>query len=266
MSRKPIIAGNWKMNLCKSQAKEVFEGVKNFVKDYSATQLPTIVIAPVFTSIAAVEAVKCDCGCCGTKIAIAGQNCHWENSGAFTGEISVEMLKDAGCDYVIIGHSERRQYFSETDEMINKKAKAILAGGLIPIICCGETLEQREAGETDTWIAGQIKAALEGISSEDVAKSVIAYEPIWAIGTGKTCDSDEANRVIAMIRNVVKEVAGSEAADSIRILYGGSVKPSTIEEQMSKSDIDGALIGGASLKAESLNEIIEKTMKIASLV
>ena len=174
-----------------------------------------------------------------------------------------QMLKDAGCDYVIIGHSERRQYFSETDEMINKKAKAILAGGLIPIICCGETLEQREAGVTDSWIAGQIKAALEGISSEDIAKSVIAYEPIWAIGTGKTCDSDEANRVIAMIRSVVKEVAGAEAADAIRILYGGSVKPATIEEQMSKSDIDGALIGGASLKSESLNEIIEKTMKMS---
>ena len=266
MSRKPIIAGNWKMNLCQSEAKSVFEGIANFVKDYSAQELPTVIIAPVFTSICAVHSVQCDCGCGGKKISIAGQNCHWENSGAFTGEISVEMLKDAGCDYVIIGHSERRQYFSETDEMINKKAKAILAGGLIPIICCGETLEQRESGVTDSWIAGQIKAALAGISSEDIAKSVIAYEPIWAIGTGKTCDSDEANRVIAMIRNVVKEVAGAEASEAIRILYGGSVKPATIEEQMSKSDIDGALIGGASLKFESLNEIIEKTMRIASLV
>ncbi|MBQ3819460.1 triose-phosphate isomerase [bacterium] len=266
MSRKPIIAGNWKMNLLREDAKSVFEGVKNFVKDYSATELPTIVIAPVFTSISAVEAVDCHCGCGGKKISIAGQNCHWEASGAYTGEISVEMLKDAGCDYVIIGHSERRQYFSETDEMINKKAKAILAGGLIPIICCGETLEQREAGITDSWISGQIKAALDGISSEDISKSVIAYEPIWAIGTGKTCDADEANRVIAMIRNVVKEVAGLEASNAIRILYGGSVKPSTIEEQMSKSDIDGALIGGASLKADSLNEIIAKTMKVASLV
>ena len=152
MTRKPIIAGNWKMNLCRSEAKEVFEGVKNFVKDYTAVELPTIVIAPVFTSISAVEAVKCDCGCGGNKISIAGQNCHWEKSGAYTGEISVEMLKDAGCDYVIIGHSERRQYFSETDEMINKKAKAILAGGLIPIICCGETLEQREAGVTDSQL------------------------------------------------------------------------------------------------------------------
>jgi triosephosphate isomerase (TIM) len=264
MSRKPIIAGNWKMNLLKSQAKDVFEGVKSFCDQYSAKELPTVVIAPTFTSLSVVDTVKCDCGCGGNKISIACQNCHWENSGAYTGEISVEMAKDAGCSYVIIGHSERRQYFSETDEMINKKAKAILAGGLIPIICCGETLEQRESGVTDSHISSQIKNALSGISSEDVAKSVIAYEPIWAIGTGKTCDSDEANRVIGMIRNTVKEVAGSSAADSIRILYGGSVKPNTIAEQMSKSDIDGALVGGASLKADSFNEIIANTMKVAS--
>lgn len=261
MARKPIIAGNWKMNLLKADAKALFEGIKSYVKDYKATELPVVIIAPTFTSLPAVETVACDCGCGGNKISVACQNCHWENSGAYTGEISVEMAKDAGCDYVIIGHSERRQYFSETDEMINKKAKAILAGGLLPIICCGETLEQREAGVTDSHIASQIKAALEGISSEDVAKSVIAYEPIWAIGTGKTCDSAEANRVIAMIRNVVKEVAGAEAADSIRILYGGSVKPATIEEQMRQSDIDGALVGGASLKADSFNEIIANTMK-----
>jgi triosephosphate isomerase len=263
MSRKPIIAGNWKMNLLQADAKALFEGIKNFTKDFNAPQLPEIIIAPVFTSLNVVSAEKCDCGCGGNKISIAAQNCHWENSGAYTGEVSVEMLKDAGCSYIIIGHSERRQYFSETDEMINKKAKAILAGGLIPIICCGESLEQREAGSTDVHIASQIRAALSGISSEDVAKSVIAYEPIWAIGTGKSCDADEANRVIKMIRGVVAEVAGASAADSIRILYGGSVKPSTIEEQMSKSDIDGALIGGASLKADSFNEIIEKTMKVA---
>ena len=261
MSRKPIIAGNWKMNLPQSDAKALVQGIKNFAKDFSAEQLPEIVIAPVFTSLSVVNSEKCSCGSGCDKIAVAGQNCHWEKSGAYTGEISVEMAKDAGCDYVIIGHSERRQYFSETDEMINKKAKAILAGGLLPIICCGETLEQREAGQTDAHIASQIKAALEGISSEDVAKSVIAYEPIWAIGTGKTCDSAEANRVIAMIRNVVKEVAGAEAGDAIRILYGGSVKPSTIEEQMRQSDIDGALVGGASLKADSFNEIIDNTMK-----
>ena len=263
MSRKPIIAGNWKMNLLQSEAKALFDGISSFVSNYTAVQLPSVVIAPVFTSLNQVHSIPCNCGCGGDKLAIAGQNCHWESSGAYTGEISVDMLKDAGCSYVIIGHSERRQYFSETDEMINKKAKAILAGGLIPIICCGETLEQREAGSTDVHIASQIRAALSGISSEDIAKSVIAYEPIWAIGTGKSCDADEANRVIKMIRSVVSEVAGSSAADSIRILYGGSVKPSTIEEQMSKSDIDGALIGGASLKAESFNEIIDKTMKVS---
>ena len=147
--------------------------------------------------------------------------------------------------------------------MINKKAKAILAGGLLPIICCGETLEQRESGVTDEHIASQIRAALAGISNEDIAKSVIAYEPIWAIGTGKSCDATEANRVIAMIRNVVKEVSNAETADAIRILYGGSVKPNTIEEQMTKSDIDGALVGGASLKADSFNEIITNSMKVA---
>ena len=261
MSRKPIIAGNWKMNLLQNDARELFEGIKGLVSGLSDSQLPEVVVAPVFTSIAVVSSAKASWG--SDKIKIAGQNCHWENSGAYTGELSVEMLADAGCEYVIIGHSERRQYFSETDEMINKKAKAILAGGLIPIICCGETLEQREAGVTDEHIATQIRAALSGLTNEEIAKSVIAYEPIWAIGTGKTCDSVEANRVIAMIRNVVKEVSSEEAGNAIRILYGGSVKPSSIEEQMSMSDIDGALVGGASLKADSFNEIITNSMKVA---
>ena len=261
MSRKPIIAGNWKMNLLQDEGRELFEGIKSLVSGLSESQLPEIVVAPTFTTIAVVSAAKASWG--SDKIKIAGQNCHWESSGAYTGEISVEMLKDAGCDYVIIGHSERRQYFSETDEMINKKAKAILDGGLLPIICCGETLEQREAGVTDEHIASQIRAALKGLTNEEIAKSVIAYEPIWAIGTGKTCDSVEANRVIAMIRRVVKEVSSEEAGNAIRILYGGSVKPSTIEEQLSQSDIDGGLIGGASLKADSFNEIITNSMKVA---
>jgi len=261
MTRRPIIAGNWKMNLLQDEARELFAGVKSLVSGLSDAQLPEIVIAPTFTSIAVVSSAKASWG--SDKIAIAGQNCNWESSGAYTGEISVEMLKDAGCSHVIIGHSERRQHFSETDEMINKKAKAILAGGLTPIICCGETLEQRESGVTDEHIASQIRAALKGLSNEDIAKSVIAYEPIWAIGTGKTCDTPEANRVIAMIRNVVKEVSSTEAGDAIRILYGGSVKPSSIEEQLSASDIDGALIGGASLKADSFNQIITNSMKVA---
>lgn len=261
MSRKPIIAGNWKLNLLQDEAKALYNGISEFLSGHSAKDLPKVVIAPTFTSLCAVQPIACDCGCGCNKLSIAGQNCYWETSGAYTGEVSVEMLKDAGCDYVIIGHSERRQYFSETNEMINKKAKAILKNGLTPIICCGETLEQREAGVTDSHIATQIKDALKDLSEEEIAKSVIAYEPIWAIGTGKTCDSVEANRVIKMIRNVVKEVSTEAAGEAIRILYGGSVKPSTIEEQMSQSDIDGALVGGASLKADSFNEIIANTMK-----
>ena len=256
MTRKPIIAGNWKMNLLQADAKALFEGICSYVSNYTAVQLPTVVIAPVFTSLNQVHSVACDCGCGGNKISVAGQNCHWETSGAYTGEISVEMLKDAGCDYIIIGHSERRQYFSETDEMINKKAKAILAGGLIPIICCGETLEQREAGSTDVHIASQIRAALAGISSEDVAKSVIAYEPIWAIGTGKTATADQAEEIHAYIRSCVADKYGKEVAENTSILYGGSCKASNAPELFAKPDIDGGLIGGASLKVEDFCGII----------
>lgn len=257
--RKPIIAGNWKMHKTTAEAKELVQELKAGLKDLDAAILPEVVVAPVFTSLQVVSDELCACGC--GKIKLSAQNCYFEKQGAFTGEVSVGMIKDLKAEYVIIGHSERRQYFLESDELINKKAKAILAEGLLPIICCGETLEQREGGITDSHIATQIKAALEGLSNEEVAKSVIAYEPIWAIGTGKTCDSVEANRVITMIRGVVAEVAGKAAADAIRILYGGSVKPSTIEEQMAQSDIDGALVGGASLKAEDFLGIITGTIK-----
>ena len=258
MSRRPVIAGNWKMHNLQAESVELINGLMAELKDIEKSELPEVVVAPVFTSLYAVNKAMTDCGC--GKVRLACQNCHFEEKGAFTGEISVQMAKDAGCEYVIIGHSERRQYFGETDEMVNKKAKAILAQGLIPIICCGESLEQREAGVTDSHIASQIKAALTDLTEAEVAKSVIAYEPIWAIGTGKTCDSVEANRVIAMIRNVVKEVAGAASADAIRILYGGSVKPETIEEQMAQSDIDGALVGGASLKADSFAKIVKGAM------
>ncbi len=265
MARKPIIAGNWKLNNLVSDSVELANEIKESLKTLKREALPEVVIAPVFTSIHAVSSVLNQCGCCGCgakgAVSLAAQNCYWEDNGAFTGEVSVPMLAEFGVKYIIIGHSERRQYFCETDEMINLKAKAILKKGLTPIICCGETLEQREAGVTDSHIASQIKKALEEISNEDIAKSVIAYEPIWAIGTGKTCDSVEANRVIKMIRETVEEVSNKEAADRIRILYGGSVKPDTIEEQMSQSDIDGALVGGASLKASSFVGIIEGTMK-----
>ena len=237
--------------------KEALEFVKEVGARADRDDVEAVICAPFLQLKDLKEATK------GTKIKVGAQNMHFETSGAFTGEVSAEMLQEIGMDYVIIGHSERREYFGETDETVNKKVLKALQIGINPILCCGETLEQREAGVTDSHIASQIRAALEGISSEDVAKSVIAYEPIWAIGTGKSCDADEANRVIKMIRGVVAEVAGSQAADAIRILYGGSVKPNTIEEQMAKSDIDGALIGGASLKADSFNEIIEKTMKVA---
>jgi len=247
------------MNNLMNDSASLTLGILNGIKDLNEAQMPEVIIAPTFTSLALVSRLLKD----SSKVSLAAQNCHWEASGAYTGEVTVGMLKDLGCSYIIIGHSERRQYFSETDEMINKKAKAILAGGLLPIICCGETLEQREAGVTDQHIASQIRAALSGLTNEEIAKSVIAYEPIWAIGTGKTCDAVEANRVIGMIRNVVREISDSMTADSIRILYGGSVKPATIEEQMSMSDIDGALIGGASLKADSFNEIITNSMKVA---
>ncbi len=258
MSRRPVIAGNWKMHKLQNEAVELVNAVMAELKEINKEDLPEVVVAPTFTSICAVNRAIKDCGC--GKVKISAQNCFYETQGAFTGEVSVEMAKDAGCEYIIIGHSERRQYFSETDEMINKKAKAILKNGLVPIICCGESLEQREAGITDSHIESQIKLALEGLSSDEVAKSIIAYEPIWAIGTGKTCDSDEANRVIAMIRNVVKAVAGAQAAEATRILYGGSVKADTIVEQMSKSDIDGALVGGASLTADSFGAIVKGAM------
>ena len=255
MSRKPIIAGNWKMHKLQKEAADLTNEIMQALKAEDKEKLPVVIIAPVFTSLYAANKALTDCGC--GKVRLAAQNCHFEEKGAFTGECSVSMLKDAGCEYVIIGHSERREYFGETDEMVNKKAKAIFAGGLIPIICCGESLEQREAGVTDYHIASQITRAFKDLTSEQAAASVIAYEPIWAIGTGRTCDAKEANRVIAMIRNVIKGLYDAQTADKIRILYGGSVKPSTIKEQMAQSDIDGALVGGASLTADSFAEIVK---------
>ena len=259
MTRRPVIAGNWKMHNLQKEAAELTNSIMQALKSEDKEKLPLVIIAPVFTSLYAANKALTDCGC--GKVRLAAQNCHFEEKGAFTGECSVPMLKDAGCEYVIIGHSERRCYFGETDEMVNKKAKAILAGGLIPIICCGESLEQRESGVTDYHIASQITKAFIGLTKEEAAKSIIAYEPIWAIGTGKTCDAKEAQRVIAMIRNVIKGLYDADTADKIRILYGGSVKPSTIKEQMQQPDIDGALVGGASLVSESFAEIVKGAVK-----
>jgi triosephosphate isomerase len=258
MSRRPVIAGNWKMHNLQQEAADLTNGIMQELKSEEKSALPEVIIAPTFTSLYVANKALKDCGC--GKVKLAAQNCYFETKGAFTGECSVEMLKDIGCEYIIIGHSERREYFGETDEMVNKKAKAILNNGLIPIICCGESLEQREAGVTDYHISSQITKALRELSAEDVAKSIIAYEPIWAIGTGKTCDSTEANRVIGMIRNVVKGLYDVNTANSIRILYGGSVKPATIKEQMAQSDIDGALVGGASLTSDSFAQIVKGAM------
>ncbi len=258
MSRRAVIAGNWKMHNLQKEAAELTNGIMSELKEENKEALPEVIIAPTFTSLYAANKALKDCGC--GKVRLAAQNCYFEEKGAFTGECSVQMLKDAGCEYIIIGHSERREYFGETDEMVNKKAKAILNEGLVPIICCGESLAQREAGVTDYHIASQITKALIGLTKEEVSKSIIAYEPIWAIGTGKTCDSAEANRVIGMIRKVVKGLYDETTGEAIRILYGGSVKPNTIKEQMAQSDIDGALVGGASLTADSFAQIVKGAM------
>lgn len=256
MTRRPIIAGNWKMNNNKAAAKELMDGITAGVQSLDKDMMPEVIVAPTYTALWQVyDLIKNE-----PKIALAAQNVNPNPSGAYTGEVSLEMLNDFNVKYVIIGHSERRQMFGETDEFINQKAIAILAAGLIPIICCGETIEQREAGITDAHLEIQITKALKGISSEDVAKSVIAYEPIWAIGTGKSCDAVEANRTIGEIRKVVAKLYSQDVADRIRILYGGSVKPSTIVEQMAQPEIDGGLIGGASLKADSFLDLIKGAM------
>ena len=245
--RKAIIAGNWKMHKTPAEAVEMINELKPLVKDATCD----VVICPTFVCLdAAVKAAK------GSNIKIGAQNMHFEESGAFTGEVAPGMLEAMGVEYVVIGHSERREYFNETDETCNKKVKKAFEHNLIPMLCCGETLEQRESGKYVEVLAGQIKADMAGLTNEQAEKVVIAYEPIWAIGTGKTATSDQANETIADIRNVVAEMFGKEVADKVRIQYGGSVKPGTIKDQMAKSDIDGALVGGASLVAEDFSKIV----------
>lgn len=247
--RKPIIAGNWKMNKTASEAKDFAEAVKN---NLPANDLVDSVIgAPTLFLQELVASAE------GTDLKISAQNCFWENEGAFTGETSPKALNDLGVDYVIIGHSERREYFHETDEEINKKAKAIFANGMLPIICCGETLEQREAGITAEWISGQIKGALKDLTAGQVSSLVIAYEPIWAIGTGKSSSAENADETCGLVRQTVAELYGQDVADAVRIQYGGSVKPGNIKEYMAKVNIDGALVGGASLQADSFLELLE---------
>ena len=249
MTRKPIIAGNWKMNKTHTEAAEFVEAVKTQIP--SSDLVDSVVGAPALF----LETIKK--GAEGTDLKVAAQNSYFEDAGAFTGETSPKALAALGVEYVIIGHSERREYFHETDEDINKKAKAIFNNGMTPIICCGETLEQREAGETNEFVAGQVKAALEGLTEEQIASSVIAYEPIWAIGTGKSSSAELANETCGVVRQAVAEVTSDEVAQKVRIQYGGSVKPENIAEYMAQEHIDGALVGGASLEVDSFLALLE---------
>ncbi|HUC91738.1 MAG TPA: triose-phosphate isomerase [Paenibacillus sp.] len=246
--RKPIIAGNWKMFKTVGEAASFFAEVKGKAE---IDGVESVICAPYTALPALVEAAK------DTTIGIGAQNLHFEDNGAFTGEISGVMLKDLGVQYVIIGHSERRAYFAETDGIVNKKVHAAFKHGLTPIVCVGEKLEEREAGQTKDVCKVQTEAALQGLSAEQAAKVVIAYEPIWAIGTGKSSTAADAEDVIAYIRDIVKSAAGEATAQAVRIQYGGSVKPNNIAEYMAQPNIDGALVGGASLEPASYIALVE---------
>ena len=241
MARKKIVAGNWKMNMTPSQAVKLVEELKPLVV---SDDVEVVYCVPAIDIVPVVEALK------GTNVAVGAENMYFEEKGAYTGEISAEMLLDAGVKYVIIGHSERRDYFKEDDALLNKKVKKAIEAGLTPILCCGETLEQRESGVTLDWIRLQIKSDLAGVAASDVANMVIAYEPIWAIGTGKTATTEQAEEVCAGIRACIAEVYDEATAEAIRIQYGGSVNAATAPELFAQANIDGGLVGGASLKAD----------------
>ena len=241
MARKGIIAGNWKMNMTPSEAVKLVEELKPLVVN---DDVDVVYCVPAIDIVPVVEAVK------GTNVQVGAENFYIEDKGAYTGEISAPMLVDAGVKYVIIGHSERREYFKEDDAFLNKKVKKAIASGLTPILCCGETLEQREMGVTMDWIRLQIKSDLAGVAADDVKNLVIAYEPIWAIGTGKTATSDQAEEVCKGIRELIAEVYDTDTAEAVRIQYGGSMNAGNAKELLAKPNIDGGLIGGASLKAE----------------
>ena len=251
--RIPVIAGNWKMYKTIPEAIALVQELSSAVAGATGRE---IFICPPFTALAAVKPALA-----GTNIKLGAQNLNWDPQGAFTGEISAPMLKDVGCDYVIIGHSERRQYFAETDENVNRKLKAALAADLIPIVCVGESLSEREAGITSSVVSRQVKLGLAGLAPDEAKTIIIAYEPIWAIGTGRTATAEDANAMCAFIRLTVTGMLGTPVADAMRIQYGGSVKPDNVDELMSTSDIDGALVGGASLKAADFARIVNFTAK-----
>ena len=245
--RRKVIAGNWKMNMLPNEAIAFIEGLAPLVKNSEAEVILCVPYTDLFYSLLTAQ---------DTNIKIGAQNMHWEESGAYTGEVSGKMLKSIGVEYVIIGHSERRQYFNETDETVNKKIKSAFANELKPIVCVGETLEQREAGKAEEIITNQTKIALDGLTEEQVENTIIAYEPIWAIGTGKTATAEDANNSIKAIRNEIAKNYGQNIADKVIIQYGGSVKASNAKELFSTSDIDGGLVGGASLKVEEFANIV----------
>ncbi|MDP3448738.1 MAG: triose-phosphate isomerase [Eubacteriales bacterium] len=245
--RKPIIAGNWKMNMTPAEAERLVAELIPLLKDAACE----VVICPPYVDLALVGKLLV-----GTNIKLGAQNVHWAPKGAFTGEISADMLLAIGVSHAIVGHSERRQYFGETDETVNKRAKAALDANITPIICVGETLEQRESGVTDTIVSKQTIAALAGFSAEEVVRSVIAYEPIWAIGTGRTATNEDANTTIKVIRDAIAGVYGQKVADEVRIQYGGSMNAKNATELMAMPEIDGGLIGGASLKSEDFSKVV----------
>ena len=246
--RTPLIAGNWKLFKTLSEATALVDELAPLVSDVDDVE---IVVAPVFTALHAVAQAAEK-----TVVKVAAQDCYWEEEGAFTGEVSPKLLKDAGCSHVIIGHSERRQYFAETDETVNRKTKAALKAGLVVLVCVGETLAERESGSTFKVIETQVRGGLASIPAADLTKIVIAYEPVWAIGTGKTASDEQAQEVHAFIRSLIGQMYSASEAQALRILYGGSVKPENVKGLMAQTDIDGALVGGASLKAESFAGIV----------
>ncbi|MDD2352121.1 MAG: triose-phosphate isomerase [Candidatus Caldatribacteriota bacterium] len=247
--RKPLIAGNWKMNKTITESISLVKELVDFVKEYQKTE---IVICPPFTSLWVTREIIQD-----TNILLGAQNMYFQNEGAYTGEISANMLKNIGCDYVILGHSERREYFNESSQEVARKVGKALSSGIKPIICVGEKLEERESGTAKDIVREQVEAIFEILKPEDAEKVVFAYEPIWAIGTGKSATSQDANDMIKYIRCIWKQRYDENTAEKIRILYGGSVKPENTKELMVESDIDGALVGGASLKALSFSEIVK---------
>lgn len=254
MKRRKVIAGNWKLHNTNSAAQQLANQIKIRSTEIKNTD---IILCPPFTALTVVsEVVK------GTSIAVGAQNIYWEKSGAFTGEINADMIKSTGARYVIIGHSERRQYFGETNETVNKKINSALESGLKAIVCVGEVLEERESGTTEKVIETQIGGALKGLSKENMANIIIAYEPVWAIGTGKTATPDQAQEVHKQIRSLVSEQFGNSVGEAVRIQYGGSVKAENADELLCQPDIDGALVGGACLKADSFMPIIQSAEKL----